>query len=117
MKVTITDIARIAGVSVATVSRVVNNKSKGVSEETRKRIWQLVEEYNYQPSAMARGLVTGTSKIIGLIIPDITNPFYPVLAKGVEDYASEKGYHMILCDGGNDPHKELSYLKFWKSTM
>lgn len=112
MKVTITDIARIAGVSVATVSRVVNNKSKGVSEGTRKRIWQIVDEYNYQPSAVARGLVTGTSKIIGLIIPDITNPFYPKLAKGVEDYASEKGYHMILCDGGNDPVKELDYLKF-----
>lgn len=112
MKVTITDIANIAGVSIATVSRVINNKSKGVGEETRKRIWRIIEENNFQPSAVARGLVTKSSKIIGLIIPDITNPFYPILAKGVEEAASKRGYNTILCDGGNDPGKEAAYLKF-----
>ncbi len=112
MKLTITDIAEIAGVSVATVSRVINNKSKGVSDATRKRIWAIIEEHNFQPSAVARGLVTKSSNIIGLIIPDITNPFYPILAKGVEDAASERGYNTILCDGGNLPEKEAAHLDF-----
>ena len=112
MKVTITDIAEIAGVSVATVSRVINNKSKGVSDATRERIWKIIEEHDFQPSAVARGLVTKSSNIIGLIIPDITNPFYPVLAKGVEDVAAERGYNTILCDGGNNPDKEAAHLNF-----
>ena len=112
MKITITDIAEIAGVSVATVSRVINNKSKGVSDATRERIWKIIEENNYQPSAIARGLVTKKSKIIGLLIPDITNPFFPQIAKGVEDAAAEKGYNVILCDGENKPSKELSHLDF-----
>lgn len=112
MKVTIKDIAEKANVSVATVSRVINNKSKGVGEDTRKRILELVEQYHYQPSAVARGLVTKKSKIIGLIIPDITNPFYPKLAKGVEDVAHERGYNIILCDGNNSEEKEANYLDF-----
>jgi len=112
MKTTIKDIAQIAGVSVATVSRVINNKSKGVSEKTRKRIWGIIEENNFQPSAVARGLVTKRSKIIGLMIPDITNPFYSKLAKGVEDAASLRNYNIILCDGGNIPEKEAAHLSF-----
>lgn len=109
---TIKEIAEIANVSVATVSRVFNNKSKGVGDETRKRILDLIEQYNYQPSAVAKGLVTKKSNIIGLIIPDMTNPFYPRLAKGVEDEAHERGYHIILCDGNNSEEKEASYLDF-----
>lgn len=112
MKITIKDIAEKANVSVATVSRVVNNKSKGVGEDTRKRILELVEAYNYQPSAVARGLVTKKSKIIGLIIPDLTNPFYPKMAKGIEDEASKHGYNIILCDGNNSMDKEAAYLDF-----
>jgi LacI family transcriptional regulator len=112
LKVTITDIANIADVSVATVSRVINNKRKGVSEETRERILKIIEDYNFKPSAVARGLVTKSSNIIGLIIPDITNPFYPTLAKGAEDAASERGYNTILFDGGNIPEKEATHLRF-----
>lgn len=112
MKVTITDIAQIAGVSVATVSRVINNKSKGVSDATRERIWKIIKDQGFQPSAVARGLVTKSSNIIGLIIPDIINPYYPILAKGVEDAATERGYNTILCDGGNLPEKEAAHLKF-----
>ncbi|WP_273319953.1 LacI family DNA-binding transcriptional regulator [Vallitalea guaymasensis] len=112
MKVTIKDIAEKANVSVATVSRVVNNKSKGVGEETRKRILELIKEYDFQPSAVARGLVTKKSKIIGLIIPDLTNPFYPKMTKGIEDVAHEHGYNIILCDGNNSKEKEAAYLDF-----
>ncbi len=112
MKVTITDIAKIAGVSVATVSRVINNKSKGVSDATRERIWKIVEENNFQPSAIARGLVTKQSNIIGLLIPNITNPYHLELAKGVEDAAAERGYNTILCDGANSTKKESSHIDF-----
>ncbi|PKM52017.1 MAG: LacI family transcriptional regulator [Firmicutes bacterium HGW-Firmicutes-7] len=112
MKVTITDIAKIANVSVATVSRVINNKSKGVSEQTRTRLLKLIEEYNFEPNAVARGLVTKKSKIIGLLIQDIANPFYPRLAKGVEEEANLRGYNIILCDGNNSEEKEVNYLDF-----
>lgn len=110
-KITIKDIAKEANVSVATVSRVVNNKAKGVGEATRKKIMDLVDRYQYQPSAVARGLVTKKTNIIGLIIPDITNPFYPKMAKGVEDAANEYGYNIILCDGNNSAEKETHYLR------
>ncbi|NDL68754.1 LacI family DNA-binding transcriptional regulator [Anaerotalea alkaliphila] len=109
---TITDIARMANVSVATVSRVINKKSKGVGEETRKKILAIVEEYNFQPSAVARGLVTKKSKIIGLLIQDLLNPYYPRLVKGVEDEANHRGYNVILCDGNNSEEKEINYLDF-----
>lgn len=109
---TINDIAKMAGVSVATVSRVMNNKAKGVGEETRQKVLKVIEECQYKPSAAARGLATKSSKIIGVVIPDITNPFYSRLATGVEDGASRLGYHTIICNGGNDVEKELSYIDF-----
>lgn len=109
---TISDIAQLAGVSTTTVSRVINNKSKGVGEKTRKRIWEIIEEYGYQPNAVARGLATKSSKIIGVIIPDIANPFYLALADSIEKTAFAKGYKTILCNGGNDPEKEAGYLAF-----
>lgn len=112
VNITISDIAKKANVSVATVSRVINNKSKGVGDRTRERVLEIIEEYNYQPSAVARGLVTKKSKIIGVLIPDIANPYYPRLIKGVEEVAQERGYNIILCDGGNSAEKEISYLGF-----
>ncbi len=112
MKITITDIASLAGVSITTVSRVINNKSKGVSETTRQKVWRVIEENNYQPNAIARGLVTKSSKIIGLLLPDITNPYYPQFSKGIEDTATRHNYNVILCEGGNDPSKEKVHLDF-----
>ncbi|PKM51988.1 MAG: LacI family transcriptional regulator [Firmicutes bacterium HGW-Firmicutes-7] len=111
VKVTITDIAKMGNVSVATVSRVINNKAKGVSDENRVRILGIIDKYNFQPSAVARGLVTKKSNIIGLIIPDISNPYYTRLAKAVEDEVNEKGYNVILCDGSSS-EKVINYLDF-----
>lgn len=96
MKVTIDYIAKMAGVSKATVSRVINNKAKGVSNETRKRVKQVIEEYMYEPNLMARGVATARTKIIGLVIPDISNPFFPALVKAVEHRARENGYTVML---------------------
>ena len=81
MSVTLRDVARTAGVSVKTVSRVVNNQGE-ISEETRQRIKSVVREMGYRPNLVARGLVTQRTRTIGLIVPDITNPFFPEIAKG-----------------------------------
>jgi len=96
---TIKDIAERAGVSVATVSYVLNN-TRYVSPEKKERVTEAVRELNYVPNAAARGLRAGESRTIGLIVADISNPFYPDLAKACEDVAQEQGYavHMINTD-------------------
>lgn len=114
MAITIKDIARKADVSITTVSRVLNNKSKGVGEETRKKILKIVEEENYIPNAVAKGLVTKKTNIIGLVIPDITNPYYPEIAKGVEDTAAEYGYNVLLCGTNNLVENEHKYIRILK---
>ena len=83
-KLTIVDIAARAGVSKATVSRVLNDRAEGVGAQTRARIRAILDATGFQPSAMARGLKTGESRSIGLIVPDVTNPFHPLLVSGVE---------------------------------
>lgn len=111
MALTIKDIAKLANVSKATVSRVINNKSEGVGEETKARILEIIRNLNYQPSLIARGLVTKRTNSLGLIIPDITNPFFPQLARGVEDTALKHGYNLFLCNSDNNFEKEKQYLK------
>lgn len=111
MKVTISEIAKIANVSKATVSRVINNIPYGVGKETRERILKIVAELNYQPSMIARSLVTKKTRSIGLIIPDITNPFFPQLVRGAEDYANKCGYNLFLSNSDNKSSKEENYIK------
>ncbi|HBF39134.1 MAG TPA: LacI family transcriptional regulator [Firmicutes bacterium] len=110
MASTISDIARRANVSKATVSRVINNKSEGVGQETKQRILDIIKELNYQPSLIARGLVTKRIHSIGLIIPDIANPFFPQLARGAEDSALKRGYNLFLCNSDNSVEKEKIYI-------
>ena len=98
MALTISDIAAQAGVSKATVSRVLNNRPEGVGAETRTRIEAIVRETGFQRSAVARRLATGRSRTVGLIIPDIANPFYPLLVRGVERALSHSGYSLLLCN-------------------
>lgn len=114
MGITIKDIAKEAKVSIASVSRVINNKSEGVSEETRERILAIIEKYNYIPSSLARGLVTKKTNIIGLVLPDINNPFFPGIARGVEDAANKYGYNIILCNTDDDQEKEKTYIQILK---
>lgn len=114
MGITIKDIAKEAKVSIASVSRVINNKSEGVSVETRKRILDIMEKHNYVPSNLARGLVTKKTNIIGLILPDINNPFFPGIVRGVEDAANNYGYNIILCNTDDDQEKEKTYIQILK---
>jgi len=109
MKNTIKDIAKKAGISYSSVSRALNGL-KGVSEETRIKVKKIAEELEYTPNAVARGLVQNQTGTIGLILPDITNPFYPELARGVEERASEEGFSTFLCNTNYDLDKEESYL-------
>ncbi|BCY16693.1 LacI family transcriptional regulator [Leptolinea sp. HRD-7] len=110
MKVTISDIARQAGVSKATVSRVLNNRTEGVGPETRQRIQELLRETGFQPSGFARGLATGKSASVGVIIPDIANPYYSMLVRGAEDTLKKAGYSLFLCNSDLDIKKEKEYV-------
>lgn len=100
-KPTIKDIAAAARVSPTAVSMALNNRPR-ISDETRKRILRIAKRLNYQPNFLARSLVIKRSHTIGLIITTIMNPFYPELAKGIEDKARELGYNIILCSTNYD---------------
>lgn len=104
--ITIKDIADIAGVSKTTVSKVLNNKDQKISEATRQKILNIVKEKNYIPNKMAQSLVTKKTKTIGLIIPDIRNPFFTDIARGAEDKAVREGYNIILCNTDENIEKE-----------
>lgn len=108
MAVTIKDIARAAGVSPSTVSRALNN-SPLIREETKERIRRIAAQLGYERNELAQSLVKGKSKALGLIVADITNPFFAEVAKGVEEVAHSRGYGLILCNTGEDPEKERSY--------
>lgn len=108
--VTLKDIAKLCGVSIATVSMIVNGKDDRISKETRSNVLSIIKEYNYVPNRIASSLVTKTTKSIGLILPDISNPFFPGVARGVEDYANENGWSVILCNSDNSEKKEDMYL-------
>ncbi len=110
MSITITDIAKMSNVSKATVSRVINNKSGGVSEQTRDRISKIIQDVGYKPNLMARSIVTSETKTIGLIIPDIQNPFFPQMVRGVQDYAVSRNYTVFLCNSDSDVKKQQHYI-------
>lgn len=108
---TIKDVAQEAGVSIATVSRVLNEQS-GVSKELVEQVKTAVQKLHYQPNAIARALKNSESRSIGLIIPDIENPFFPALVRGVEDAMQEIGYAVILCNTDGQADAEQRYIKF-----
>lgn len=105
------DIAKKAGVSKATVSMVLNKRDQSISEETKKKILKLAEELNYIPNSLARGLSTKKTGTIGIILPDITNPFFSSIARAIEDAANSLGYNVILCNTDNEIDKEVDYIK------
>lgn len=114
MEYTIKDIAKEAGVSISTVSRVVNNK-KYVSRPTREKVLKVINEYNYKPNDIARSMITSKTNTIGLVISDLTNPFYAETSKIIVDVAKELGYSTIICNTDNRQgftHKD--YIEFLK---
>jgi LacI family transcriptional regulator len=108
-RVTMSDVAREAGVSKMTVSRVVNNKGE-ISSATRQHVLQVITRLGYRPSAIARGLATNRTGALGLIVPDIANPFFSEIARGVEENAYAAGYNVFLCSTYEDPRRERDVL-------
>lgn len=108
-RVTMADVAREAGVSKMTVSRVVNKKGE-ISPTTREHVLEVIKRLGYRPSAIARGLATNRTGTIGLVVPDIANPFFSEIARGVEDKAYAAGYNVFLCSTYEDPHREKDVL-------
>lgn len=106
---TIKDIAKILNVTCATVSKALSNQ-EDISAEMKSKVRKVAEELHYRPNILARGLVKNESKTIGLIIPDITNPFYPEIAQGIEETINEEGYSLILCNSNWDKDKENNHI-------
>ncbi|MCY7857713.1 LacI family DNA-binding transcriptional regulator [Bacillus sonorensis] len=111
--VTIKDVALAAKVSVATVSRVLNETGY-VHEDTKTRVLKAMEQLNYHPNEVARSLYKRESRLIGLLLPDITNPFFPQLARGVEDEIHQNGFRLIFGNSDENLDKELDYLQTFK---
>ena len=111
---TIRDIALLARVSTATVSHVLND-SAYVSPELKERVQSAVRELNYQPNPVARSLRTRQSRSVGMIIPDITDPFYPAIVRGAEDVLTEQGYILLVGNSDHKTSKEASYYRAFHS--
>lgn len=107
---TIKDVAKQAGVSVATVSRVLNGNGY-VHEDTKTKVEQSIRELNYTPNEVARSLYKRKSKLIGLLLPDIMNPYFPQLARGVEDEMQENDYRLIFGNSDEKKQKETEYIQ------
>jgi DNA-binding LacI/PurR family transcriptional regulator len=112
--ITVKDVAEHAGVSIATVSRVVNH-SEDVSPELREKVLHTIEELGYHPSRTAQRLRARKSLVIGLIISDIQNPFFTSVVRGIEDVAHQQDYSIILCNSDEDPEKEKLYIDVMRS--
>lgn len=114
-KVTIRDVADVAKVSTTTVSHVIN-KTRFVEKPTEQRVLKAINELGYMINGVARGLRSGRTNIIGLVLPDVSNPFFAEFARLIEDYGFETGYTVILCNSDNHIDKQRAYLNLLIST-
>ena len=110
MKVTISDVARLAGVSTATVSHTINN-TRYVSEETKEKVYKAIAELGYTPDASARSFRTGQKRTVGFIVPDISNKFFGTIIESVENYLSAHGYHLIIANTKEDADREETNIR------
>lgn len=111
---TIVDVARLAGVNPTTVSRVINNRGY-ISEKTKKRVHEAMDELGYQPNEIARSLTKQKSNTIGVIVPHISHPYFAKLISNLENEAAKKDYKIILCNSKEKAEKEKQYLDMCKS--
>lgn len=116
MATSIKDVAREAGVSIATVSRVLNDIDV-VNEDTKKKVLDAIKKLGYRPNIVARSLKTQKTKTVGILVPDISSGFYPEIVRGAEDVANIYDYNVILCNSDFDDEKEKEYLRVLKEKM
>jgi LacI family transcriptional regulator len=117
LKITIKEIAKLSGVSIATVSKVINRKDSKISDETKNRVMKIIKETGYVPNRVASSMITKETKTIGLVIPNIANPFFPEVVRGAEDKASEAGYSLILCNTDDQIDKEENCIAMLQEKM
>ena len=110
MAITLKDISKEAGVDIGTVSRALNG-SYGVHRDTREKVLAVAKRLNYRVNQMARGLAVGKSHTLGLLVPDIGNPFVTEVVRGAEDAAYAAGYHILLCNSYLDATREVQYMR------
>ncbi|EMT39121.1 LacI family DNA-binding transcriptional regulator [Thermoanaerobacter thermohydrosulfuricus] len=108
---TIRDVAKLAGVSTATVSRVLNEQG-GVNSETKQKVLDAIKKLNYKPNTIAKNFRQNKTDTIIVVIPDITNTFFSKILLGMQDVANANGYNVLLCNTNNDVEKELEYIRF-----
>lgn len=113
---TISEVAKRAGVSVATVSRVFNNPEI-VSKKTRSKVELVIKELNYEPNVLGRNLRTSESRLLLTLIPSISNPFYTEIINGIEDIALEQGYNILLCETDSNPKREAIYFNLLRNRL
>jgi len=116
MTASIKDVARESGVSIATVSRVLNDVNV-VNEETKKKVLIAIKLLDYRPNIIARSLKTHRTRTIGIVVPDISSQFYPEIVRGAEDVSNIYNYNVILCNTDLDSEKEIEYLKVLREKM
>ena len=116
MATSIKDVAREAGVSIATVSRVLNDIDV-VNEDTKKKVLDAISKLGYRPNIVARSLKTQRTKTVGILVPDISSGFYPEIVRGAEDVANIYDYNVIFCNSDFDSEKEKEYLRVLKEKM
>lgn len=116
MATSIKDVAREAGVSIATVSRVLNDIDV-VNEDTKKKVLEAISKLGYRPNIVARSLKTQRTKTVGILVPDISSGFYPEIVRGAEDVANIYDYNVILCNSDFDSEKEKEYLRVLREKM
>jgi LacI family transcriptional regulator len=109
MAITLREVAKLAGVSAMTVSRVINNAA-GVRTETKRRVEEVIAELDYVPNRVARGLTSSKTGIFGLIVPDVVNPFFTLVVRGAETVARRAGYRVLLCNSEADLALERQYI-------
>lgn len=114
MSITIKDVAKKANVSISTVSRVING-SKPVSEDIKKRVYEVIEELSYSPNPVARNLVMKKSKLIGVMVPDISSTFVGEVLNAIEEIAKTYGYDIILCNSYGELKQEIRYFEVFKA--
>jgi LacI family transcriptional regulator len=113
---TLRDVAEAAGVHAATASRALNPATRGlVNAETARRVMKVAETLGYRPNPIARGLKTSKSQTVGLVIPDLTNPLFPPIVRGIEDVLEPAGYSGLIVNTDNDPGRELAQIESLRS--
>jgi DNA-binding LacI/PurR family transcriptional regulator len=111
MKVTIDDVAKKANVSKTTVSRILNGNFGHTKEETREKVLQAIKELDYRPNALAKGLKSMKTNVIGIMLSNLRNPFWSTVLEGVEDTCRDLGYNLMICNSNENPEVEEEYTK------